>query len=159
MRSFILLLVLAIYWWLLSGQTGVFLIGSGVVCILWTLYMCKRLGIVDEESIPIRAFFGALGYAPWLLWQVLLSNIHVAKIVWAPEPKINPKTIKVPLKTKTAFGTATFANSITLTPGTVTVEVNDDEVVVHALTDETAADLLSGSMQDKICKMEGQDPA
>lgn len=159
MRSFFLLVVLAVYWWLLSGQTGIFFIGSGVVCILGTLYVCKRLGIVDEESVPLRSLLGMLTYIPWLLWQVLLSNIHVAKIVWSPGLQINPRRITVPLKTKTAFGAATYANSITLTPGTVTIEVNKHEILVHALSDETAEDLLSGSMQDKVCKMEGQASA
>lgn len=155
MRALVLLIVLSFYWWLLSGRAGIFFVGTGVVCVLFTLYICARLKLIDSESVPLQALPGMLFYLPWLLWQVLVANIHVARIVWSPNLDVQPQMLWVPHKLKTGFGESLYANSITLTPGTVTVDVTDDEILAHALTDETARDLKSGTMHDWVAHIEG----
>ncbi len=159
MRAVVLFVVLIIFWCLLSGQLDVhhhlYLIASGVVCCLLTTLICVRLKIVDAEMIPFYALLSMLWYIPWLFWQIILSNIHVAKVIWSSDMHIKPRMIKLPLKTKTAFGSMIYANSITLTPGTVTVEIGNGELLVHALTDDTAADLEADGMQDMVLRLEG----
>ena len=155
MRTLLAFVILSIYWWLLSGQTKLFFVGTGVVCCGFTVFMCRRLKILDDELLPLHAMLGFILYVPYLLWQIILSNLHVAKVVWSPGLQINPKIVKIPTKAKTGFGIMAYANSITLTPGTVTITVDKDEMLVHALTDETADDLVNGDMDEKILKMEG----
>ena len=98
MRFCVMFVVLSAFWWLLSGQTSLFFILSGLVCILFTLWMGKRLNIIDAESVPLQAVIGLMTYIPWLLWQVILSNIHVAKVVWSSDLQINPRIIKTEKK-------------------------------------------------------------
>ncbi len=159
MRALVLFILLAVFWALLSGQWDyhhhAFLIWSGVVCCAFTLFMAHRLKIIDDESVPVEMFGRLLIYLPWLMWQVVLSNIDVAKRVWAANLDINPQMIRVPYSTKKGFATAVYANSITMTPGTVTVEVYDGDMLIHALHDEAAAGLQSGDMHDKVLKLEG----
>jgi multicomponent Na+:H+ antiporter subunit E len=88
------------------------------------------------------------------MWQIVLANIDVAKRVWSPVLPIAPRVIRLPHRLKTAFGISTYANSITLTPATVTIEIGTDEFIVHALTKECADDLLQGGMHDRCLALE-----
>ena len=105
----------------------------------------------------IHLALAMLSYLPWLLWQIVLANLDVAYRVWHPKLKISPRMIRVPYTTKTSVATVVYANSITLTPGTVTVSVDEQkgEMLVHALSEKSASSLLSGAMQDRIHKLEG----
>lgn len=157
MRSLILLLTLGAFYLTLSGQFhNRFLMIAGAVCCLAVTLLSRHMGTDDEEGMPYRFWVRTILYVPWLMWQIFLANIDVAKRVWNPKLPINPKMIKVQHKLKTGYGIATYANSITLTPGTVTVETGDDEFLVHALTDEAAADLMTNEMHDRVMKVEGE---
>lgn len=155
MRFILHFLSLAVLWWLLSGQTAPFLLECGVVVCLFTAWISSRMGLVDEESQPYGMLPRVVLFAPWLFWQVVLSNWDVVKRVWTPGLGIAPEIIKVPCEMKTAFGRVTFANSITMTPGTVTIDVGTDEFLVHALHAEAAAGLLDGEMHRRVLKTEG----
>ena len=98
-----------------------------------------------------------LSYIPWLLWEVVLANLDVAYRVWHPKAEIAPRLIVVPFRTRTALGTVTYANSITLTPGTITigVDIAKHQMLVHALTKKSAQGLLAGKMHERVRKLEG----
>lgn len=156
MHSLVLFVSLMAFYVVLSGQIGsVFLMSAGAVSCLAVTLLAKRLGIVDDEGMPYRYWWRTLLYAPWLLWQVILSNIHVLKVVWNPKLDVQPRMITIKHDLRTAFGVATYMNSITLTPGTVTVDVGKDEFLVHCLTKSVADDLLSGEMHQRILEVEG----
>jgi multicomponent Na+:H+ antiporter subunit E len=155
MRFILHFLSLFVLWWLLSGQTSPFLLECGVVVCLVVAWISMRMRLVDEESQPFRMLPRLVVYMPWLLWQVVLSNWDVVKRVWTPGLGIAPEVIKVPCEMKTAFGRVTYANSITLTPGTVTIEAGGGNFLVHALHDEAAAGLESGEMHARIRRVEG----
>lgn len=156
-------LILLCFWILLSGQIDMheagdrFLLACGVVSCIFVTYLTHRKGILDEEGHPIHLALAILAYFPWLLWQIVLANLDVAYRVWQPRLNISPRMVRIPYSTKTPVATVVYANSITLTPGTVTVSVDEQkgEMLVHALTDKSAASLLSGTMQDRIHKLEG----
>lgn len=155
MRQFLLFASLCGFYALLSGQfhnTFLMVVG-GVACLGITL-ISGRLGTADEEGLPIEYWLRTAGYVPWLIWQILLANIDVAKRVWSPNLPIAPRMIRIKHSLKTAYGISTYANSITLTPGTVTAEIGDDEFVVHALTKEAADDLLQNDMHERVAKLE-----
>lgn len=154
MRFLIHFVTLATFWWLLSGQTAPFLLQTGVVTCLVVAWFSSRMELLDGESQPLRLLPRLALYGPWLFWQVVLSNWDVVKRVWTPNLGIAPIVIKVPCNLKTAFGRATYANSITLTPGTVTIEVNETSYLVHALHDVAAAGLENGEMLERVRRVE-----
>jgi len=156
MRFLVHFTTLAALWWLLSGQTQPFLLVSGVVVCLGVAWFSARMRLIDEESQPLRLVPRLLLlYAPWLVWQVVLSNWDVVKRVWTPSLGIAPAVIRVPCDLRTAFGKVTYANSITLTPGTVTIDVGSGSFLVHALHDEAAAGLETGEMLERVRRVEG----
>jgi len=136
---------------------ALYLLGCGVFSCGLVTYIAIRKNILDKESLPLHLAFGMILYIPWLFWQILVSNIDVAYRVWHPSMPIHPKLIKVPFETKTDLGTVIYCNSITLTPGTVTVSVDNEnqELLIHALSDKAADGILAGDMHEKVKKLEG----
>jgi multicomponent Na+:H+ antiporter subunit E len=110
------------------------------------------MNIVDEEGHPTQHFSGAVSYALWLFWQIILSNWDVFKRIWNPALPMDPLFVRIPYTTKTDFGTALYANSITLTPGTVTVDIDPEkhEMIIHCLARGMGEDLNGGGMQARV---------
>ncbi|MCB9569410.1 MAG: Na+/H+ antiporter subunit E [Myxococcales bacterium] len=157
MRYITFVLALCGFYALLSGQFhNTFLMAVGAGCIALIVFLSARMALVDEESYPGNGvILRALFYAPYLVWQVILSNIDVLKRALSPALPVAPRMVEIPYSTRTAFGTVTFANSITLTPGTVTVEVGEDTMLIHALTAEAAEGVKDGSMEAQVKRLEG----
>ena len=156
MRHLTFVLALIVFYGLLSAQFhNTFLMVVGAICIALIVLLRARMGLIDDESIPdTGVLLRLLLYIPYMLLQIVLSNWDVFKRVWDPALPIDPRLVKTPYTTRTAFGTVTYANSITLTPGTVTIEVQDGEMLIHALTAE-AAEGLDGSMEAHVKRVEG----
>ena len=91
---------------------------------------------------------------PWLLKEIIKSNIHVAGLIISPRLSIKPQTIKITPTQKTSTGIAIHANSITLTPGTISVDIADDQILVHALTDHTAEGVRNGDIDKQVSQLE-----
>jgi len=134
-------------WLVLSGHTEPLLLAFGVVSTLLTIWVAARLGVIDAEGQPLALLGRLLRYWAWLMGQIVLANLDVARRILAPDLRIEPSVIRVASGKRTDLGRALLANSITLTPGTVSLRVSDDEIEVHALTREAADGLLSGHMQ------------
>jgi len=151
------------FWFLLSGRIDVtipgdrYLIGFGVVASAFVTYLAGRKKMLDEEGHPVHLLARLFFYVPWLLWEVVLANLDVAYRVWHPQAPIDPRLIVVPFRTQTGIGTVVYANSITLTPGTITIGVDmaTQQMLVHALTEKAARGLLSGEMHDRVVNLEG----
>ena len=150
--------VLFAFWLLLSGHFTPFLVISGAVSALFIAWLGSVLGYADEEGIPIELVPRGLLYWPWLVKEAARSALEVAAIVVNPALPISPRLIRVKTSQKTAVGMTIYANSITLTPGTITVEVNrhDNELLVHALTGAGADGLAEGEMDRRVTIMEGR---
>ncbi|MFQ5654632.1 MAG: Na+/H+ antiporter subunit E [Planctomycetota bacterium] len=155
MRAAVLFVSLLAFWLLLSGQSRPYLLAAGVLCSAFVTWLSTRMGLVDTEGQPLRGIPRFLRYFPWLLWQIVLSNIDVARRVWSPDLPISPRMVEVPRQIRRPLATVVFANSITLTPGTVTVLVGEDTLLVHALTEEAESTLLTGEMQRRVKAIEG----
>jgi multicomponent Na+:H+ antiporter subunit E len=156
--SFALLLALVASWLLWSGHfEKTFILALGGLSCLFCLWICKRMRIVDEEGAPlelgIRPF---THYAPYLIKEIIVSNIEVTKIILSPKMELQRNMIEVGAHQKTELGRVLLANSITLTPGTVSVSMKEDRILVHALSFEGAEDDLSGDMDRRICRLEGK---
>ena len=154
-RTVSLFAVLYGTWLLLSGIWEPFLMISGAVACLIVVVIAHRMDVVDGEGHPIGLTWRALLYYPWLFWQIVLSNLQVLRIVLHPRLSISPVVGWVPAGQRTSVGLVTFANSITLTPGTVALTVDQDSIHVHALTRGSYDDLLGGEMNRRVCAMEG----
>lgn len=150
--------VLYVFWLVLSGLYTVTLMTIGAVSALAVVGLASRMAVLDREGHPIFLLVRALWYWPWLLWQIVKSGIDVSRIIVTPSLPISPTLINVHATQKTAVGIVTYANSITLTPGTVSVEVEGDEITVHAITRAGAEDLAGGTMDSMVTRFEGNAP-
>lgn len=153
-----LALFLLAFWLLLSGHYTPWLIGAGIVASLAIAGLGARAGYGDAEGFPIDRLPAALFYWVWLLKEIGKSGLSVARIILNPRLAISPRLVRLPLRTRTPVGATTYANSITLTPGTVTVEIDPrrGELVAHALTSAAAEDLATGGMERRVIGMEGR---
>ncbi len=123
-------------------------------CILAAL-ITSKLQIVDSSERPLLIFVRMISYAPWLAWEVVKSNIDVARRIWQKDMPISPTIVTVKATQKTALGLVIHANSITMTPGTLAIDVEPGEIEVHALSSESIADLQNGNMDKRVSRLEG----
>jgi multicomponent Na+:H+ antiporter subunit E len=156
--SFTLFIAMAASWLLWSGHLEPFIIALGGLSCLFCLWICQRMKIVDEEGAPIQLGFRPFTtYAPWLMKEIIKSNIEVTKIVLSPKMELKRNLIEVGANPKSEMGRVILANSITLTPGTVSVAMEKDKILVHALSFEGAEEDLSGEMDRRVCRLEGDN--
>ncbi len=142
-------------WLLLSGHYTPLLLGLGGVSTLLVVAISLRMDVVDHEGHPLHLGLRILWYWPWLMVQVLRANVDVARRVLSPSLPISPRMFKVRATQRTDLGRVIYANSITLTPGTVSVELEGSVILVHALTAEAAEDLREGTMNRLVVGVEG----
>ena len=145
-----LTLTLFILWLLLSGHYNVLLISLGLISSLLTVVLALRMDVIDHESHPLHLRRQLPRFWIFLSREVVLANLDVVRRILTPGKSFSPQLRQLPLPLKTAVGQVIYANSITLTPGTVTVQLNTDSIRVHALSREAVEDLQSGRMAQAI---------
>lgn len=156
-RFIILVLALAALWLLLSGYFDKpLLLVFGAVSVIVSAWFAHRAKVIDGDSVPAGLFPGIIGYWIWLGGEIGKANIEVMRHALAVEPKLSPKLFIVANPPKTSVGKATFANSITLTPGTVSIDLREDEILVHALTEDLADVAAITDMGQRVAKIEGK---
>ena len=149
-------IVLFVFWLLLSGYFTVFLVTMGALSAVAIVALGRRMEVIDREGHPIDMGWRVLGYWPWLAKEIVKSAWDVSRIIVDPRLPISPCLVRARTSQKTAVGVVTYANSITLTPGTISVDVREGEILVHALTRESAAGLLEGEMDRRVTRFEGR---
>jgi multicomponent Na+:H+ antiporter subunit E len=153
-RAISLGVVLYAVWWLLSGHLDPLLLGLGAACSLLVVVIAWRMDVIDHEGHPVQLTWRILLYWPWLVWEIAKANLEVARIIVDPKLPISPEVIRVRASQKSELGQVIYANSITLTPGTVSVDVADNAIDVHCLTRELAAGLQQGEMDRRVARVE-----
>ena len=143
-------LVLFILWLLLSGFFEILLLSLGAGSVLAVVWIAYRMDVIDHEGHPVHLTARALLYWPWLTMEIIKTNIDVAAVIVRRKMPIHPSVIKVKATQETELGQVIYANSITLTPGTVTIAVDKDIMTIHALTRGAAEDLESGEMDRRV---------
>ena len=156
MRSISLSLILFGTWLLWSGHFEPILLGFGVFSCVFVTFLNKKMERYEGVSHENRLGLRWVGYGPWLLWEIAKANWDVARIILKPSLPIKPRLMRIRASQKTDLAKVIYANSITLTPGTITLDVRDDKFLVHALSDEAAADLDTGEMDRRVSAMEGK---
>ncbi|NNJ91975.1 MAG: cation transporter [Gammaproteobacteria bacterium] len=150
MHYLFLLISLYAFWLLLSGYFLPLLLSLGGVSALILVWLLRRMDKVDAEPIAIRICFKLMHYIGWLLGQVVISNIDVARRIWDPKLPIQPCWEKLDIKVSSHLEKTIYANSITLTPGTLTTDVKEGHFLIHNLTPEGMQSLREGEMQRRI---------
>jgi len=131
--AFVLLIVLVLYWFALSGYFDhTVLLVTGGISVVLTLGLALRMKLLDSETVPYIHGKSIVYYA-WLFKEIIKANVAVVKAVLSPSMEVSPSVFKVDMPQTTDLGRTMFANSITLTPGTVSVDLEDGKILVHAL--------------------------
>ncbi|MBW2107286.1 MAG: Na+/H+ antiporter subunit E [Deltaproteobacteria bacterium] len=139
------------FWLLLSGIFDAFHLTLGFLCSALVGVLFHDLLFSNVRVGDMRVVAGRfIAYIPWLIEQIVLANIHVASLVIRPRMPIDPKVITFKSKLETDVSFVTLANSITLTPGTITMDIKDGVYYVHALSKKVADDLNTGEMEDRV---------
>ncbi len=151
MKSFSFVVLLFLFWLFLSGHMEPLLLGLGVASVALTVFLSWRMNIIDHESYPLHLSLKFPGYFLYLSGEIVKANIDVARRVlrWRGA-SISPQMIDIPLLQESDLGAVIYANSITLTPGTVTIRLSKDSLTVHALSKEAAAELATNAMSKEI---------
>ncbi len=151
MKSFGFIVLLFLFWLFLSGHMEPLLLGLGVASVALTVFLSWRMNIIDHESYPLHLSLKFPGYFLYLSGEIVKANIDVARRVlrWRGA-SISPQMIDIPLLQESDLGAVIYANSITLTPGTVTIRLSKDSLTVHALSKEAAAELATNAMSKEI---------
>lgn len=155
MRRLSLFLFLFAFWLALSGHYTPRLVIIGAVCSLLCVAAAARMHVDDEEGHAIDLLPRALTYFPWLVWEICKSGWAVARIILSPRLPISPTMLRVKASQRTPRGVGIYGNSITLTPGTLTVADDGNVLTVHALTAAGADDIEAGTMDRRVARFEG----
>lgn len=151
MKTFGFATILCIFWILLSGHFEPLMLGLGLFSVALTVFLAKRMNIIDDESYPFHLISQLPAFFLFLLKEIVIANIEVVKrIIKSKGKTISPQLIELPILQKSDLARVIYANSITLTPGTVTVALSKNNLIVHALTKEASEDLAEGHMARQI---------
>ena len=155
-RTLSAVLALYLFWLVLSGFFTVFLMSVGFACAFAVALFGRRMEVVDREGHPVHLTWRALIYWPWLVKEIFKSAWSVSKIILDPKLPISPTLVRFKPTQRTPEGLVTHANSITLTPGTISVEVAHNEFLVHGITRESAAGTIDSDMDRRVSWLEGK---
>jgi len=145
--------LLCLFWLLLSGHYTGLLLSLGALSVLLVVWILRRMNRVDGEQVAVRISLGFFGYLIWLLWAVVKANVDVVRRIWDPKMPIDPRWRRVDVKVTSKLEKTLYANSITLTPGTLTTDVHEDHFLVHALSEEGIRELEEGEMERRIRRL------
>ena len=146
---------LYVAWLLLSGVYQTLWFVLGVISCAICVGIALRMEVIDRETYPVHLSMILPRYWLWLFKEIVFANFDVTKRILAPSLPVNPQLFRVKATQWGALGKVIYANSITLTPGTVTVDIDGDEFLVHALSDSTKDDLETGEMDRRVTALEG----
>jgi len=148
-----LAVLLAGFWLMLSGHYTPLLLVLGAGSVGLVVWLVHRMGIIDDESVPLRPAPRLPGYFRWLAGEILRSSVAVTRQVWSPRRALRPAVGVTPTPDLPELSQVIYANSITLTPGTLSLRVDDDGIEVHSLAPAGLAELQAGGMLGRVRKL------
>ncbi|KAA9130283.1 hypothetical protein F3N42_13170 [Marinihelvus fidelis] len=149
-QSLLLSLALAVLWFALSGHTEALILAFGVISIAFVVWIANRMHVVDGESYPFALVGRLPGYWLWLVKEIVKSSIDTTRRVFGGADAVKPVVFDAPASQHSDLGLVIHANSITLTPGTVSLELKEHAITVHALHPDVARDAVSGGMDKAV---------
>lgn len=156
MHIAVLFITLAVLWLLWSGLYLPLILALGLASVVLVVWLTRRLETIDHESVPTHLGPKIIAYWGWLIKEIVVSSLSVTRIILSREMPISPTMVQTQSKSAGVVGRVLFANSITLTPGTLATDIDDDGLVtVHALTREGADGVVDGDMNDRVAALPG----
>lgn len=150
-----LLISLALLWLLLSGHYTPLLLSLGLLSIILVTVISLRMNLIAyDQPETFLQFIKYIPYGFWLMFEILKSNIDVCKRILHPALPISPRWIMIKSSQRSELGKVIYANSITLTPGTISIDVEGSAIEVHALSEIGVEGLATGEMDERISKVE-----
>lgn len=149
----LLMLILAVTWLLWSGLYKPLVIGLGAFSCVLSVYLAHRMGFFRHQAM-IGLLPRLPGYWLWLLREIIISSWDVAKLILQPTLPISPTVVILEAETKTDVGQVILGNSITLSPGTVTLDLHEGRLLIHCLTSESAKELQKGEVNRRAANLE-----
>ena len=143
------------FWIMLSGKFDLFHLTLGVISSLLVAWMSSDLLFIERSpKVRLSEMWRFILYIPWIMKEILVSTFYVTWLALHPamKKKIAPRIVTFKTRLKSDLARVTLANSITLTPGTITIRIEDDIFIVHALSDKVAAG-LPGEMEERIARI------
>ncbi len=153
-RMLVLLLLLGATWLLWSGLFKPLLLGLGFGSCVLTFVVVQRMGYFDNKLFALRFSFRLFAYWAWLGREIIRSSIDVARIILDPRLPISPRVLELKATTQHPVGQVILGNSITLTPGTLALDLHEGVIKVHTLTEAGARDLMSGEMDRRVAELD-----
>jgi len=150
-------IALYLFWLVLSGYLTFFLMSAGAVCAVAVVWFARRMDVIDAEGHPVQLGWRIVAYWIWLSKEIAKSAWEVSRIIVDPRLPISPTMVSFKPSQKTTVGLVIHANSITLTPGTITIDIGKGGFVVHALTRAGAEGVTSGDMDRRVRACEGDE--
>ncbi|MEY2758052.1 MAG: hypothetical protein RIR33_1830 [Pseudomonadota bacterium] len=147
-----LLAALVAFWFALSGLASPYFLVAAAIAVLLTIWLCARLRVIGRDASPYHRFVQLTAYTIWLLGEIVKANLAVIARVVGPRHAIDPAMVSVKTQARSDLGKALLANSITLTPGTVTVDVDGETLKVHALVRENATPPSFARMDERSAR-------
>lgn len=154
MRKLGLFVVLYGTWIALSGHFTPFFLIAGAIAAAITVAISERMSLIDGSRYPIILSWRLPLYWAWLSWEIVKSSISITRKVLTPRMEIEPVLVSIPCNLKNDFLSVIYANSITLTPGTMSTDLNGRNIEVHALDHQDISQLKDGYMIKLIDKMD-----
>lgn len=145
----------AIFWLVLSGHYTALLLTLGALSVALVCLVIWRADVVESQHLSVRRLVRLPAYLAWLGVEVLRSAVGVARLAWARRIDLQPVVGPTPLPPMSPLGQVTYANSITVTPGTLALDVDDDLIRVHSLQAESLDALRTGRMLRRVQRLEG----
>lgn len=148
--------VLFAFWWILNGaMTAELLVIGLVICAALRLFAWKFLGLtLRRELAAVRRVPALLGYVCWLVGEIARAAAKTIRLIWSPTQVCEPRLVAFRVRLRTRAGKAMLANSITLTPGTITVDIREDWLLAHCLDAEFGEGLEDSEMERRIRAIE-----
>lgn len=147
------LLVWFAFWLLWSGLFKTLLVVLGVISCLLVLVLARRMAYFEKSVYSLPMMGRLVPFWGWLLKELVISNLQVARIVLSPKMKISPTVVEIKSLSEGPIGQAILGNSITLTPGTVTMDDHEGTLIVHCITAEGAQALREGEMNRRVAAL------
>jgi len=154
MRVLFHALLLSLFWVVLSGHLdSALLLGLGAASVLLVLWFIRRMDATDRVPSTLYPTPRLAAYVAWLMGCVVKANVDLARRIWAPSLPIRPGWERLETRVTSPMEKTLYANSITLTPGTLTTDVREDHLLIHSLTPEGMEELRQGEMERRIRRL------
>ena len=147
-------ILLAFIWLANSGHYTALSLTLGAVSVAFVSWLTHTIRIIDKESQPIHLLTRLPAYYGWLLKKIIQGNLEVVSHIWRTPLSVTPRVAALPTAQHNDMGLVIYANAITLTPGTVTIDIQRNRVVVHTLNHSGLAELQTGAMDQRVTALE-----